>query len=112
MLRQPKPRRAVACQEIARGIAFKFRQPPYTSIRWRGAVFTAAVSMPKAAVNEDDGLVFRENDVGASGEFFSVQTKTVAEPMQQRANAFLGRGVLAPNAAHVPGTSLFCEPVF
>ena len=41
-----------------------------------------------------------------------VQTETITEPMQEGADAPFRRRVLAADEAHVPGASLFREPVF
>ena len=49
---------------VAGSVAIEFCQPPCAAIRRRGAVLTTFVPMPEAAVNEDDGLVPGQNDVG------------------------------------------------
>ena len=41
-----------------------------------------------------------------------MQAKAKTEAVQERADALFGRCVRPANAAHVPGTTLFCEPVF
>ena len=48
---------------VARGVAFEFRQPPLAPIRWGRAVHATAMTMPKAAVNEDDGFVLRKKNI-------------------------------------------------
>jgi hypothetical protein len=68
---------------VAGDVAVELRQPPLPTVRWRGAVPATAMSMPKAAVNEDGGFVFQQNDVGTAGEFSDVQPKAVAHPMKQ-----------------------------
>src|SRR5213593_4195665 len=77
-----------------------------------GAVFGAAMPVPEAAVDENDGFVFGQDDIGTAGKIPGVKAETETEPVEQGANAHFGGGVLAANAAHVPGTALFCEPVF
>ena len=49
---------------VAGGVAFEFLRPPGAVMRWRRAVLAAAVAMPKAAVNEYGGFVFRKNNIG------------------------------------------------
>src|SRR2546430_2032329 len=49
------------------GVAFELREPPFASVRRRRAVRAAAMSVPKAAVDEDNGFVLRQDDVGATG---------------------------------------------
>ena len=109
--------------------------------------------MPEAAVNEDGGFVFGEEDVGGNGARTTngrsphlttalststartphprpspqsgegvdrwrrdrnadVETEAEAHSIQERADAHFGVGVLAANAAHVPGTAFWCEGVF
>src|SRR5688572_12700257 len=51
-------------QLVARGVAVQFRQPPFAAVRRRRAVLATLMPMPKAAVDEDGGFVFRQKDVG------------------------------------------------
>jgi len=53
--------------------------------------------MPEAAVDEDDGFVFRKDDVGADEA--------------NAANDHFRKGVLSADAAHVPGATLFRQAV-
>ena len=48
---------------IPRRVPVEFLQPECASIRGRRAVLATFVAMPEAAVNEDDGFVFRQDDV-------------------------------------------------
>ncbi len=75
-----------------------------------GVAFAAAV--PETAVDEDDRVVFREDDIGAAREFFGVETEAVAEAVEEAAHADFGGGVFAADAAHVPGAAGFGEAVF
>jgi hypothetical protein len=43
----------------------------------------AVVTMPKATMDEDDGMIFREHDIRFSGEFPDVQPEPEAMTMQQ-----------------------------
>jgi hypothetical protein len=60
------------------------------------------VAVPEAAVDEDDGFEFGEDDVGAAGEFFVVETEAEAEFVEEGADAEFGGGVFGFDAAHVP----------
>ena len=44
-----------------------------------GVVFTVFVTVPEAAVDEDDGAVFGKDDVGLAGEAFVVDTEAEAQ---------------------------------
>lgn len=63
-------------------------------------------------MNEDDGFVFRQDDVGAAGEFAVVQPEAVAHAVEEGADDNFGFGVFAGNAAHVPASPGFGEMVF
>jgi hypothetical protein len=93
------------------GVAFEFFNPEFAAVGGGGAVFAAAMSMPEAAVDEDDGFVFGEDDVGFSGEGFDVEAEAVAEFVEEGADAEFGRGVFAFDAGHVPGAAGFGEVV-
>lgn len=53
---------------VARGVACKFLHPESAMVRGRGAVLTAFVAMPEAAVDEEGSFVFGQEDVGADEE--------------------------------------------
>gem|GEM_PF-2038472 len=67
--------------------------------------------MPEAPVNEDNGSMLRQHDVGFTWQSFSVKAKSKTKPMEQRADTPFRRGVLAANPAHVPRTALFAQSV-
>src|SRR5262245_55667545 len=110
---------------VARGVAVEFGQPPLLSVGRRRAVLAALVSMPEAAVDEDGGFVFGQENVRTdegrarrSARAVSltpktrrarsvppylkrdspVQAKAVAEPVQEGADDAFRRGVLAADA--------------
>ena len=60
--------------------------------------------MPEAAVDEDDGVVFREHDIGASGEILPVETEAEASGMKHFPDHDFRFGVAAPDAGHYPGS--------
>ena len=53
---------------ISRRIPVEFREPPFTTAGRSRTVFTTLMPMPEAAVDEDGGFVFRQDDVGADEE--------------------------------------------
>ena len=53
-------------------------------------------------MNENDGFVFGQDNVGTAGQFAVVQPEAVAHPMQQGADDEFGFGIFAADAAHVP----------
>ena len=68
---------------IASCISLQLRHPKFPTIRWRRAVFTALVPVPETAVDEDDGFVFGQDDVGAAWHVFDVKTEAVAHFVEQ-----------------------------
>lgn len=48
---------------VAGGVAFQLFYPKHSSVGGGSAVFAAAVAVPEAAVDEDGGFVFRQDDV-------------------------------------------------
>ena len=54
--------------------------------------------MPEAPMNHDDGLVARENDVGATRKVFAVEAEAKPESVRNPANNQLRFGVSAPDA--------------
>ena len=65
-------------------------------------VSAAAVAAPEAAVDEDGGFVFGQDDVGTTREVFGVEAKAVAQAMEDGTDEDLGLGVFALNPTHVP----------
>jgi hypothetical protein len=57
--------------------------------------------MPETTVHKNHYAVFRENDVGLSGQVFPVQAKPVAEAMKKASDTNLRFGVCAAYRSHV-----------
>ena len=96
---------------VAGGVAFEFGDPEFAAVGWGGAVDAATVAVPEAAVDEDGGFVFGEDNVGATGEVFGVEAEAVAEAVQKGADENLGFSVFAFDAGHIPGSALWREAV-
>ena len=59
--------------------------------------------VPEASMHEDDGIVFRQDDVGFAGEglvFGAVDGEPVAEAVEHGADHEFGFGVFPLDAAH------------
>ena len=72
------------------------------------------MTMPEAAVNKNNGVVFGKHDVGFSGELpvvRGVDGESVAHLMQQRPDADFRFGVLVSNPAHVPRAAFGLEVI-
>jgi hypothetical protein len=66
---------------VAQNIVLEFRKPPITPVCGRCAIFASFVPMPKAAVNENHGLVFGEHYIGLAGKIPAVNPETETEPV-------------------------------
>jgi hypothetical protein len=56
--------------------------------------------MPEAAMNEDQRLPSRKNDVWRAWKIFSMQSKSVAHLMQKTTNQDFRFRILAANVSH------------
>ena len=79
------------------------RQPPRTVGCRQRALRAADVTVPEAAVHQDDGAMPREDDVRAPGEPADVETEAQAVAMEAGADQALGRGVMAADGGHDAG---------
>lgn len=83
-------------------IALKFLLPELGVGFRGGGIFAAFVAVPEATVDEDDGAVFRQDNIRFPGQGFDVFAEAVARPVQHRADEHLRPRVFAFDAAHVP----------
>ena len=77
-------------------------------------MFAIPMTVPVAAVDEDDRLALREDDIRTTGELLvsrSVNGETEAPPMEHRAKQEFRLGVLARDAGHHPASFLFVKDV-
>ena len=92
-------------------VAADFLRPEVgIGLRNRG-VAAERMTVPEAAVDEDDRVIFPEDDVRASRQVLAVQG--IAEPvrMQKPAYKHLGARIDAPNPRHTVMPLLFCHLV-
>jgi len=87
-------------------ISLEFSVPEFFVGFRHAGEFTAFVTVPEAAIDENDGFVFSEDDVGFSRQFLPMQAEPVSGAMEQGADKQFGLGVLAFDPAHDPA-SLF-----
>jgi hypothetical protein len=89
------------------------------------------MAMPEAAVDEDSGFVFGQENVNRNGTWewtphpdplpfegrgdrhgnFDVEAEAEAHSVKERADDEFRVGVFAPDAGHVPGAAFFGEAV-
>jgi hypothetical protein len=93
---------------VPRSISVQFLQPEFPAVRWRRAILALLVPVPEAAVDEDHGFVFRQDDIRFTGQIVDVQPKPVAHPMQQPPDDKLRGRVFPADSPHVPRAPFFC----
>jgi hypothetical protein len=60
----------------------------------------ALMAVPKAPMDENNLLVFPEDDIGIPGQIVSAGSKSITHPMDHRPDRYFGQSIIAPNAAH------------
>lgn len=96
---------------IIGNIALKFLLPEFGVGAGSGGVFTAFVPMPIAAVDEDDGVIFRQDDVGLTRQVLYILSEAVAFAVQHGADKHFGFRILAFDLRHVPRALLFAQMI-
>jgi hypothetical protein len=84
--------------KIAQAILAEFRLPKLEARFRQPAAFR--MPMPEAAVNEDNFLPSRKNDVRPAGKIPTVQAVTETEPPEEPSDPPFRFGVLGPDPAH------------
>lgn len=97
--------------DVALFVAFYFLFPEWGIALGHYKVFTAFVSVPEAAVDEDDCLVLAQYYVGGAGQAFDIYAVAVAVGMKVTAHNQLGFGVLALDVRHASVPLLCCHLV-
>ena len=97
--------------DIALFVAFYFLLPEWGVTLGHYKVTAAFVTVPEAAVDEDDGAVLAQYYVGGAGQALDIYAVAVAVGMQVAAHDHLGLGVLALDARHALVPLFFCHSV-
>lgn len=100
--------------EIAGLVAGDLVGPPFGAGAGKAEVGAVFVAVPEAAVDEDDGAEFRQDEIGAAGEGFvfrAVHGEAVAETVEHGPEGELGFGVPAADAGHDVGAFFGSENV-
>ena len=101
--------------KVAFAVALNFGLPEVGTGLGKDKVAAAFMTMPEAAVHEDDGAILAEHDVGGAGQAADVDAEAESLGKQELAHQDLGLGVTAADAGHalVPlfGCQLVCHAV-
>ena len=95
---------ALGAQFIAGDVAGHFLLPE-AGVAFRDDIFgAAAVAVPEAAVDEDDGTVLGEDEVGRAGQTSVVEPVAITATPQFVPDGPLGSRILRADAGHVVGS--------
>lgn len=82
-------------------ITIYFLSPPFCACLGYSGILAILMPMPEAAMHEDDGLVFGQDDVGFAGQGFVMQFIPEALSMEISAHEHLRLGVFAFDLTHI-----------
>lgn len=85
---------------VSRYVVREFCKPFFFVGLRNGRSFAAFVSVPEAAVDEDDGFVLRQDNVGMTGQCFRVEAEAEAAAVEPFADDELGLRVFGADAGH------------
>ena len=91
---------------VAGAVAFDLRPPPVAARLRQAEVRAVLVAVPEAAVDEDDGPVLRQDEVGPAGEPAvprAADGEAIAQAVEHRADDELRPGIAAADARHQRG---------
>jgi len=69
------------------------------------------MTVPEAAMHEDHGLVFRQNNIWFARQILDVQAEAIAEAMEQRPDYLFRLCVFAGDGLHVAASLLRCMDI-
>ena len=95
--------------DVALFVAFYFLLPEWGVTLGHYKVFAAFVTVPEAAVDEDDCLVLAQYYVGGAGQALDIYAVAVAVGMQVASRNQLGLGIIALDVRHSPVLLFFCS---
>lgn len=96
---------------IVGDVALKFLFPEGLIAFWGRGVFTPFVPVPETAVYEDDGFIFRQNDVRLTRQGTDVFAEAVSGAVQHGADEDFRFGVFSPDFTHVPASFVWSQVI-
>lgn len=96
---------------VARHVALDLLTPEFHIALRQTVIAASFMAVPEAAVDEDDGLVFRQNDVRASGQFPCLDPESQSTGEEVFAHYHLGLRILALDGRHTSVALFRCHCV-
>jgi len=87
---------------VSQPVSLNFVEPELRSGLWNLEVFAPFMTVPETAVDEDNRLVLRENQIRLAGKVFGMKPVAEAPLVQGFTDQHFGFGILAPDARHHP----------
>ena len=88
---------------VASAVALDLAFPPCSAGFRQAEVGALFVAVPEAPVNEDDGAVFWQDEIGFAGQvlvFWTIDGEAVAKVVEHRAQGQFRLCVVPPDAGH------------
>jgi len=80
--------------------------PEFSPTFWSIGKFTSWMSMPEAAMYQDNAAPFWQYDIRLAGQVFGVKPEAISKPMEHRSHNQLWICIAAFDAGHVPAAML------
>ena len=97
-----EPAKLAGVFQIIGDVALKLFLPPFGAGLRGGGSFAAFMPVPEAAMNKNDGFIFRQDDVRFAGKVFHIFSKPVARAVQHGADKNFRFRIFALNLPHIP----------
>ena len=98
--RHPSCSSALRASESRRTFSGQLRTPILLIRRWLSASATTIMSVPEATVNEDDGVILREDQVRCSREVASVKAEAITESVDETSDGEFRMSIRGLDARH------------
>ena len=85
---------------IASDVSGELRTPIGLIGRWLPAAARTIVLMPEATVDENNGTVFRQHQVGSARQIAAMDTESVSKPVDEASHGDFGTGIPSFDAGH------------
>lgn len=97
--------------DVPSDIRVELCSPEIPTCRWDCRVSAVKMSMPEAAMDEDDRIVLRQHDVRLAGYALDVQPVSEAQRMQGSPKSQFRLRALPANARHHAGSGLTVDNI-
>lgn len=97
--------------DISGNIAFNLLFPEFNIGLWQPEILTSFMPMPEASVDENDGLVFLQNNIRSARQFSDLNTETHTTGEKILPHNYLRLRILPFDGRHTAAPLLRCHHV-